>query len=385
MKFFFKYARGCGFPCRLSAIAALLSGVVTLGFEGCGGAKTPPGPPPRAVEVAKAAARDVPVYLDQIGNCTAYETVTIQPQATGPITEIHFTDGQEVKKGDALFTIDARPYQAAWEKARATLAQDQAKHSYDEAQYKRNQELVTKNVSAKQDLDNARSATMASDAAMQADQAAVNEAQINLDYCTIRSPIDGRASKRMVDMGNVVTANSTQLLLIQRQDPMYVDFIIPEGALPRVREFIKAGTLKVQASFADDPTKTRIGEFNFLDSGVQQNSGTVRMRALLQNNDRMFWPGQFVNVRILLDTIKDAVLVPNEALQIGATGPFVFVVKEDSTVDLRPVKPGQRQGTEMVITQGLKTGETVVVTGQLALAPGAKVAPVDSKPAEVKK
>ncbi|MEO6846354.1 MAG: efflux RND transporter periplasmic adaptor subunit [Chthoniobacterales bacterium] len=385
MKFFFEHLRKCGFPRRFPATAIFLLSVAALFLAGCGGSKAPPGPPPRAVEVAKATVRDVPVYLDQIGNCTAFETVTIQPQVSGPIMAIHFTDGQEVKKGDPLFTIDPRPYQAALNKVKATLAQDQAKHTYDAEQYKRNQELVTKNVSAKQDLDNARSATMASDAATQADQAAVNAAQIDLDYCTIHSPIDGRTSKRMVDMGNVVTANSTQLLLIQRQDPMYVDFIIPEGALPRVREFIKAGTLKVQASFADDPTKTRIGEFNFLDSGVQQNSGTVRMRALLDNKDRMFWPGQFVNVRVLLDTIKGAVLVPNEALQIGTNGPFVFIVKEDNTVDLRPVKPGQRQGTEMVITEGLKAGETVVVTGQLALAPGAKVAPTESKPAEVKK
>jgi len=341
-------------------------------------AAPPSGPPPRPVVAAKAIARDVPLYLDEIGNCTAFETVTVQPQVSGPIMEIHFTDGQEVKKGDLLFTIDPRPYQAALDKAKAALAQDQAKHTYDEAQLSRNTALSQTKVIASQDLDNARSTSESSTAMMQADQAAVDTAQINLDYCSIRSPINGRTSKRMVDAGNVVSANSTRLLLIQRQDPIYADFIIPESVLPKVREFIKAGTLKVQASFADDPSKSRVGDFDFLDSGVQQSSGTVKMRAVFDNQDRLFWPGQFVSVRILLDTVKNAVLLPNEAVQIGSNGPFVFVVKPDSTVELRPVKPGQHQGEDVVIADGVKAGETVVVTGQLALAPGSKVAITNS-------
>ena len=230
-----------------------------------------------------------------------------------------------------------------------------------------------------QDLDNARAASQASQAAVQADEAAVEQAQINLDYCSIKAPIEGRASKRAVDTGNLVSPMSTQLLLIQRQDPLYVDFTIPESALPRVRDYIDSGTLKVLASFAEDSSKSRVAAFNFLDSGVQAGSGTVRMRALMENKDRMFWPGQFVKVRLLLDMLKSAVLVPNEALQIGSTGPFVFVVKEDSTVELRPVKPGQRQGGEVVIADGVKNGETVVVTGQLALAPGTQVAIAPAK------
>jgi multidrug efflux system membrane fusion protein len=338
------------------------------------GKKAPPGePPPKAVSVATADSRDVPIYLDEIGNCIAFETVTIQPQVSGPVTEIHFTDGAELKKGVALFTIDPRPYQAALDKAKATLAQDSAKHDYDVAQLKRSMELSRTKVVSPQDLDSAQSTAETSAGTMQADAAAVEQAQINLDYCAIRSPIDGRASKRLVDAGNVVTANVTQLLLIQRQDPIYADFTIPEGALPQVRKFIDAGSLKVQASFADDPSKTRVGEFNFLDSGVQQSSGTVRMRAILKNDDRLFWPGQFVNIRVLLDTIPNAVLVPNEALQVGNNGPFVFIVKKDNTAELRPVKPGQRQGSEVVITEGIAAGETVVITGQIALAPGTKV------------
>src|SRR5581483_3933676 len=352
---------------------------LTLLLAGCG--KKQVGSPPmvRPVTVAKAATRDVPIYLDEIGNCTAYETVNVQPQVTGPIVEIHFDDGQEVKKGDPLFTIDPRPYQAALDKAKATLEQDRAKAANDVATLKRDEELRQTKVIAPQELDNANAASQASQALVQADEAAVEAAQINLDYCHIKSPIDGRTSKRMVDIGNVVSPQ-IPLLLIQRQDPIYVETTIPETALPRVREFVNAGTLKLQASFADDPGKNRVGAFDFLDSGVQQSTGTVRLRAILENKDRLFWPGQFVNVRILLDTIKDAVLVPGEAVQVGAQGNFVFVVQEGNKAALRPVKLGQRQGNDVVISEGLTGGDTVVVTGQLALARGAQVAIVPTAP-----
>jgi len=343
-------------------------------FSACGQKKSPPPKPVRPVTAAKAVARDVPLYLDEIGSCTAFETVMIQPQVSGLVAGIHFTDGADLKKGDLLFTIDPQPFQAALEKAGATLNQDRAKHDYDTAQLKRSEELSRTKVTSPQDLDNARSTAQGSAAAVQADQAALQTAQINLNYCSIKSPIDGRASKRMVDTGNIVTANATQLLLIQRQDPIRVDFTIPENALPQVRGFIDSGTLKVRASFPDDPSKSREGQFDFLDSGVQQGSGTVRMRAIFDNKDRLFWPGQFVNVRLLLDTIKDAVLIPGEALQVGGNGPFVFIVKKDNTVELRPVKPGQRQSGSVVILEGVKPDETVVVTGQLALAPGTTVA-----------
>jgi len=349
---------------------------LALGFSGCGNknAGTPPKPI-RPVTAAKAVQKDVPIYLDEIGNCTAFESVTIQPQVSGPIVDIHFKDGMELNKGDILFTIDQRPFQAALDKARATLEQDRAKAVYAVAQLRRNDELQKTKVIAAQEFENARSTSQSSNATVQADEAAVSEAQINLDYCTIRSPIQGRASKKLVDVGNVVSP-STQLLLIQRQDPIYVDFTVPEASLPKVRQYREANTLKVEASFADDPQKRRTGEFDFLDSGVQQNTGTVRMRAVLDNQDRLFWPGQFVNVRILLDTLKNTVLVPNEAVQVGNAGPFVFVIKADQTVEIRPVKIGQRQGDDMAILQGVQAGEKVVVTGQLALAPGTQVSEV---------
>lgn len=342
-------------------------------FSACGPKKAAPPKPQRPVTAAKAVVQDVPLYLDEIGTCIAYETVMIQPQVSGPIMGIHFKDGAELKKDDLLFTIDSRPFLAAQEKAEAALAQDRAKHEYDEAQLKRSEELSRTKVASPQDLDNARSTSQGSAAAVQADMASLETARINVEYCSIKSPIDGRASKRMVDTGNIVTANTTPMLLIQRQDPIYVELTVSENALTQVRQYINSGTLKLQASFPDDPSKNRVGEFNFLDSGVQPGAGTVRVRGLFDNKDRLFWPGQFVNVRVLLDTIKGAVLVPAEALQIGSNGPFVFVIKKDNTVELRPVKPGQRQGEKIAISGGLKEGETVVVTGQIALAPGASV------------
>jgi len=356
---------------------SLFFGLVFLGvifLPGCNRKPSETAPKPaRPVTVAQAEVKDVPVYLDQIGNCTAFETVMVQPQVSGAIVAIHFKDGAEVKKGDRLFSIDSRTYQAALDKAKATLEQDRAKAAYDQLQVKRYEDLSKTKVIAPQEFDSLRSTAQGSQAALLADEALVNAAQINLDFCEILSPIDGRASKRLVDVGNIVTPNATQLLLIQRQDPIYVDFTIPEASLPSVRNYNTKGTLKVKASFADDPAKQREGKFDFLDNGVQQSSGTVKVRALLDNKDRMFWPGQFVNVRMLLDTIKDAVLVPNEAMQVGQTGPFVFVVKQDSTVEKRAVKPGQRQESSITVTAGLKPGETVVLTGQINLAEGAAV------------
>jgi multidrug efflux system membrane fusion protein len=354
-------------------------GLILVG--GCGKKQTPPPQKPvRAVSVAQAQTRDVPVYLDEIGNATAYEEVRVQPQVTGAIVDIHFKDGGEVRKGDLLFTIDPRPYQAALEKAKATLEQDRAKAAYDQAQVKRYEDLSKTKIIAPQEFDSLRSTAQASQAALHADEALINAAQINRDFCEIRSPIDGRASKRLVDIGNLVIANTTQLLLIQRQDPVYVDFTIPESSLADVRHYREKGTLKVEASLANRPGQRREGEFDFLDSGVQESSGTVHVRAVLDNRDRLFWPGQFLNVRLRLDIVKNAVLIPAEALQIGQTGPFVFVVKPDSTVELRLVKPGQRQEEEVVISEGLAAGETVVVTGQIALSPGAAVKAVKKGP-----
>lgn len=341
---------------------------------------TPTTRPPRPVLVAEAVARDVPLYLTEVGKCAAFETVMIQPQISGAITKIHFKDGAEVQKGDLLFTIDPRPFQAALQQAEASLEINRAKAAYDEAQLKRNKDLRQSNAVALQALDNAVANARASAAAVTGDLAALETAKLNLEYCNIRAPISGRAGRRLVDVGNVVEANKAELLLLQRQDPIYVDFFIPENELHRLRKFKTEGILKVEASFPDDPETRREGELDFLDSGVQENAGVIRLRAILKNEDRLFWPGQFVNVRLLLDTLKASTLVPQEAVQTSKRGPYVYVVKDDLTVEMRLVKPGQRHGDEIVLLEGVKPGERVVTTGQIALAPGAAVTLAEARP-----
>ncbi len=343
-------------------------------------------PPPRPVVVAQVTTKDVPLYLDEIGTCAAYETVQVQAQVSGQIIGRHFQDGADVKKGDLLFTIDPRPYQAALEQAQGQLAQAKSKLVLDQITLKRQQELRARNVISPQDLDTAQATVNSDEAMVKTAQGAVAAAQVNLDYCTIRSPINGRAGLRLVDVGNVVMGGSgggggAVLLTIQGLDPIYTDFTISETDLPLVRRYLGGPNVKVETRAPDGSLPPRTGDLYFIDTAVQPGAGTVKARAVTPNADHTLWPSEFVRVRFILDELKDANLVPSQTVQISQNGPFVFVVKPDNTVELRNVKPGQRQDGDMqVIEDGLKAGETVVVTGQLALAPGTKVEPKPYNP-----
>ena len=318
--------------------------------------------PVRPVLVAKVISKDVPIYLDEIGTCAAYETVQVQAQVSGKILVRHFQDGTEVKKGDLLFTIDPAPYQAALDQAKAQAALDQVT-------LKRQADLRAKGVNAPQDYDIAV-------ANAQKSQALAEAAQVNFDYCYIKSPINGRVGLRNVDIGNLVGPSSPALVAIQGLDPIYTDFTVAETDLALVRKYLGGLNVKVQTYSPDDKIPPRLGDLYFIDNAVQPGSGTVKARGVTPNPDHALWPSEFVRVRFILDTIKDARLVPSQAVQISQSGPFVFVIKPDNTVDLRSVKPGQRQdGNLTVVENGVEPGETVVVTGQLALAPGAKVDP----------
>ena len=329
--------------------------------------------PPAPVTAATAAARDVPVYIDAVGKVVAREVVSIQPQVSGRITKIHFTDGADVKVGDLLFTIDPRPYQAQLNQAEANLAQSVAAVNLAKVNFERVESVNDPRAVSRQDYDTKKNAVETAEATLQQNRAAVEMARLNLEYCTIRSPINGRAGQRMVDMGNVVSANNGSLLVIQRLDPIYVDFTITESALGGVQRNMADRTLSVEVSLPDDNLPAREGKLTFLDNAVQDGTGTVKLRATLSNPDRRFWPGRFAKVRLILNTRRDAVLVPADAPQLSAKGSFVYVIKPDSTAELRPVKLGQRQGDLIVIDQGLKAGERVVVTGQLSVTPGGKV------------
>ncbi len=362
---------------RLYLIAGLV-GLVLLFFLFRAFVSEPKKPaerPPRPVSVARVVTRDVPLYLDEIGTCAAFASVQVQAQVDGRILERHVQDGAEVKKGDLLFTIDPRPYEAALAAAKADLM-------LGEANLKRQTTLQEKDVSARQELDTARASAMRAEAAVAA-------AQVNLDYCYIRSPIDGRVGLRNVDAGNIVSPNSPALVAVQTLDPIYTDFSIAEPDVPLVRRYLGGANLKVVTDAEGDDVPPRTGDLYFIDNAVEPGAGTVKARAVTPNPDRALWPAQFVQVRLILDQLKAAKLVPNGAVQIGQNGPYVFVVKADSTLELRPVTPGQKQDDNLtVIEKGLEPGETVVVRGQLQLAPGTKVivkeeeespAPDDSK------
>lgn len=373
---------------RVYVVGGIIAVVVGLLFIRAflGRQRTTPPPPPRIVEVAKVIQKDVPLYLDEIGNCTAFETVQVQTQVSGQITARNFQDGADVKKGDILFTIDDKPYRAMLEQAQGQLAQAKSQLVLDQITLKRQQDLRTKGVNSPQDVDTAQGTVNNDEAKVKSAEGAVVAAQWNVDNCTVRSPIDGRAGLRLVDVGNIVgsgnNGNGAILVTIQGIDPIYTDFTIAEPDIPLVRKYLGGPNLKVLTDADDDQIPAREGELSFIDNALQSGSGTVKARAVTPNSDRALWPLQFVRVRLILDVLKDSKLVPSGAVQIGQNGPYLFVVKPDSTLDLRQVKPGQRQDDLTVITQGVNTGETVVVSGQLQLSPGIKVTPksVDNGP-----
>jgi len=355
----------------IPALAALLAAAgCNKGSVGAAG----PQMPASLVTVAPATAQDVPVYLDEIGKSAALESVTVTPQVAGRITERHFEDGAELKKGQLLFVIDPRPFQAQLDSAQASLAQANAAMDLAKSQFERYSELVETKAISKQDYDTKKNAVDLDQAQIESAQAALETAKLNLEYCYIHSPIEGRAGARLVDIGNVVQANTTSLLLIQRIDPIYADFTITEGDLPGVQKQMHRGTLKAMVRIPSDPENHgHAGEVTFLDNAVQNGTGTVNLRATIPNSDRHFWPGEFVDVRLVLATEKQAILIPNQATQVSQQGPFVYVVKGDDTVELRLVTLGQRQGDDVVVVGGVAAGERVVVTGQMTLSPGAKV------------
>jgi membrane fusion protein, multidrug efflux system len=329
--------------------------------------------PPAPVTAATAAAQDVPIYIDAVGKVAATEVVSIQPQVSGRITRIHFTDGANLKVGDLLFTIDPRPFQAQLNQAEANLAQAAAALELARVNFARVESVSDPRAVSRQDYDTKKNAVALAEAQVQQNRAAVDTARLNLDYCTIRSPINGRAGQRTVDIGNVVSANSGSLLVIQRLDPIYADFTVTENELSAVQRNMANRSLRVEVRLPDDGAEPREGKLTFLDNSVQDGTGTVKLRATLANADRYFWPGRFAKVRLILSTQRDAVLVPAEAPQQSAKGFFVYVIKADSSAELRLVKLGQRQGDLVIIQEGVKAGERVVVKGQLGVTPGGKV------------
>src|SRR6202047_2117879 len=320
------------FKTRYGMIGVFSLLLLTFAVSGCSRTRVQAAPamPAPLVTIVKASAHDVPQYLDEIGRNGAFESVTVTPQVGGRITERHFQDGENLKKGQILFVIDPRPFKAQLDSAQATIAQAKAALDLAKIQFARDEEVIGARAISKQDYDTKKNTVDVDQAQVDAAAAALETARLNLEYCYIHSPIDGRAGARLVDVGNVVQANSTALLLVQRLDPIYANFTITEGDLPEVQKEMTHGTLKAGVRLPSDTDgKARVGRVEFLDNAVQNGTGTINLRATLPNSDHHFWPGQFVDVKLVLNTQKGAVLIPSQATQISQKGPFVYVIKAD--------------------------------------------------------
>lgn len=326
------------------------------------------------VEAAIAVARDVPLYLDQIGRCAASEAVAIQAEVGGPVTGIHFTDGAFLKRGEKLFTIDPRPYEVAVKQAEATLAERRAVLSRARIQANRYRDLVKANNVSKEAAEEKLSDELVASAQVESALVEVERARLDLDRCTLVSPIEGRAGHRLVDLGKLVKKDGEEpLLRIGRMDPIYAEFSIAESHLPEVRRHMKENPLEVEVTIPEEPGEPIRGKLTFIDNLVDELTGTIKLRATLANPDRRLWPGQFVQVRLILRTLVGAVLVPVPAVQTGAAGLFVYVVSKDSVAEMRTVKVGQDHDDRVVLLEGVAAGETVITNGQLAVMPGGKV------------
>ena len=330
--------------------------------------------PPRVpVVVAQAEAKDVPVELRNIGNVEAFATVTIRSQITGQITKIHFREGQEVKAGDMLFTIDPRPSEGALRQAEADLKRDQAQLVSVKVEFERVKKLFESSIASHDDYDKAESAFHALEATIMADEAAVSRARLQVEFTSIRSPIDGRTGNLMVKEGNVVKAPDDSLVTINQVHPIYITFSVPEQELPAIRRRMKEAPLIVAGEVPGEPGESPRGELAFIDNAVDMTTGRIKLKAVFPNTNDVLWPGQFLQTKLILRTLNNATVVPDQAIQSSQNGDFVFVVKADSTVQKRPVVIGLSRAGKTIVESGVHAGETVVTDGQLRLKEGSPV------------
>jgi multidrug efflux system membrane fusion protein len=351
-------------------------GLVFLAFFSSACSNEKPRKPvsaPSPVTVSTTIRKTVPVQLRAIGNVQAYSTVMVKSKVGGELIQVHFTEGQEVKKGELLFTIDPRPYEAALHQAEANLQRDLALAKNAEEDDRRYESLIQKGVVAAEQYEKIRSNAEALEATVLADKAAVENAKIQLGYCSIHSPLDGRTGSLMVKQGNIIKADDINLVVIHQIVPIDVAFSIPEQNLSAIRKFMTLGKIQVEALIPMNEDHPERGVITFIDNAVDSNTGTIRLKGTFANKAKKLWPGQFVNVILTLTTEPDVIVVPSQAIQIGREGQYVFVVKSDFTVESRPVVVSRTIEGEAVIQKGLHAEEKVVTDGQLRLYPGARV------------
>ena len=326
------------------------------------------------VTVAQVVQKSMPIEITVIGAAEPYSSVSIRSQITGQMTAVNFTEGDDVKAGQVLFALDRRPLEAALEQAKANLDRDIAQAANAEAQFKRFQELADRGIATKEQVDTARTSMTALNATVNADRAALENAQVQLQYATITATISGRTGALQVHEGNLVRANDqTPLVVINQIAPISVTFAIPEARLPELKRYMARGALRVTATPPKDEAPPAVGRISFVDNQVDQTTGTIKLKGTFPNDDRRLWPGQFLNVTVTLTNETTAIVVPTAAVQTGQQGQYVFVVKDDRTVEMRSVVVSRTSAAETVLANGVKPGETVVTDGHLRLVPGSLI------------
>lgn len=343
-------------------------------FFSCSKSSQQKQPPPVPVVVTQSVVKDVPIQITAIGNVEAYSSVVIKSRIEGQLIRANFKEGDEVKKGQLLFVIDPRPFEEAVRQAEANLLRDKAQLEFAKADLERYDELVKEELVSRQQYEKIRTTYESLKATVKADEAILNNARLQLNYCYIYSPIDGEIGSLLVHPGNMIKANDTQIATINQIIPIYVRFSVPEQELFRIKKAMSQGLLKTEAIVKGvDANYSKEGKVVFIDNAVDPATGTVKLKAEFANRDKILWPGQFVNVVLTLGIKDKAIVIPYRALQTGQKGQYVYVVKEDKTAEIREVQPGLRFGDEVTIEKGLNSGETIVVDGQLRLTPGARV------------
>jgi multidrug efflux system membrane fusion protein len=357
---------------RAAAPAALVA-VFAFAF-GC--AKQQAAPPPRAavpVVVGTVVQKAMPVEVTAVGNVEALSTVSIKAQVSGQLMDVHFKEGDFVRKGQLLITLDPRPYEAALAQAKAALARDKATAVNNRLQAQRYVKLLDEGIVPASQVESFTSAADASDAVLNADEAAIKTAELNLEYSSINSPIDGRTGALMLKPGNLVKVADVPIVVINQVNPIFVNFTVPQQYWPEVKKYMAQGTMRVKATIPQDSGPAEIGTVAFVDNAVDPTTGTIHLRATFSNSDNRLWPGLYVNVLLTLSEELGATVVPAQAILQGNDSSYVYIVRPDKSVETRTIVPGRTIEGETVIAKGLKPGEAIVLDGQTRLTPNAKV------------
>ncbi len=346
--------------------------IVSLLFCGCSRKVKQAPPPPPPVTVLTTTAKNVPFYIDTLGHFAAFNTVTVQAQVQGELTGLYFEEGQPVNRGELLFTIDKRPYQAVLDKAVATLKQNEATLTYDLSRQERYSGLVEDDFVSKLQYTQYVTELESQEAIIQENQAEINSAAINVGFCSLTAPISGITGKRLVDVGNIITDVGTKMLVINQISPLFIDFALPERLFDAVHEMQQKDPLLIEV-FVPNTSLVTHARLQMLDNTINPDTGMIALRGILANNDQLFWPQQFVRIRLIIDIMPNSIMIPPEAVVATSSGQIVWVVSDDETVCIQHVEIGEEYESELRVVKGLKTGQRIVTRGQLPLRPGIKV------------